>query len=282
MKIRNLLVFCLIALSFRATPSEDPKGPTDLFPDFKIKESREFPVVVVESPEPFGPVPFKLISKPSPKRLPVIYNVSWGGYIDLETYRNDGCNCPMCIGIRQLQRDGRSALNKEYDGQLALYNEQQLRLAELTSEDGSLDLNFAAQQGTPLKVVRDTLRLMNLNKDDILVDYGCGDGRVLIEAHKMYGLKAIGIEINPKVALIALDNIQRAGLSDYISIYVGDVRQFDLENSGATALYCYLYEELLNQLSDHFDKVRVVGSPYHEIIGSSLFRADSINIWIKR
>lgn len=284
MNFRNLLLYCLIILTLRTIPdksSEDFSEPPNLFPyvESKVLE-KEQEIEHVGAAEPFGPVPFKLVNKPVYRLLPTIYNINWGGYIDLETYRNDGCFCPMCVGIRQLQKDGRDNLNKEYNEQLALYNEQQVMLADLIGQDSKMDL--AAQQGTPIKVVRDTLSLMGLNKDDVLVDYGCGDGRVLIEAYKMYGIKSIGIEINPQVALSALDNIQRAGLSDYISIYVGDVRQFDLENSGATALYCYLYEELLGQLSDHFNKVRVVGSPYHEITGSSLFRADSINIWIKK
>ena len=45
---------------------------------------------------------------------------------------------------------------------------------------------------------------------DILLDYGCGKGRVLIVASKHPFQRVIGVELNPKLCAIARQNIQRA------------------------------------------------------------------------
>jgi cyclopropane fatty-acyl-phospholipid synthase-like methyltransferase len=42
-----------------------------------------------------------------------------------------------------------------------------------------------------------------MSADQTLVDLGCGDGRVLIEAQKRYGVHTIGYEINPVAYLKA-------------------------------------------------------------------------------
>ncbi|MGD8991497.1 MAG: class I SAM-dependent methyltransferase, partial [Desulfobacterales bacterium] len=42
-----------------------------------------------------------------------------------------------------------------------------------------------------------------MTSDHKLVDLGCGDGRVLREAQKRYGVRAVGYEINPLAYLKA-------------------------------------------------------------------------------
>ena len=50
---------------------------------------------------------------------------------------------------------------------------------------------------TEHKVVEQMLKMANVNKDDILYDLGCGDGRIVITAAKKYGTHGVGIDINP-------------------------------------------------------------------------------------
>ena len=51
---------------------------------------------------------------------------------------------------------------------------------------------------TPHEVVDDMLRLANVGKGDILYDLGSGDGRIAIAAAKKFGIKAVGIDIDPE------------------------------------------------------------------------------------
>ena len=46
------------------------------------------------------------------------------------------------------------------------------------------------------------IKLLNLKKGELLVDLGCGDGAVLIQAAKL-GIRGIGYEINPYIYIIA-------------------------------------------------------------------------------
>jgi hypothetical protein len=51
---------------------------------------------------------------------------------------------------------------------------------------------------TPQEVVEDMLRLVNVKKGDVLYDLGSGDGRIPITAAKLYGVRAVGIDIDPQ------------------------------------------------------------------------------------
>ncbi len=46
------------------------------------------------------------------------------------------------------------------------------------------------------------LKLLGLKKGELLVDLGCGDGAVLVEAAKQ-GIRGVGYELNPYVYIIA-------------------------------------------------------------------------------
>src|SRR6185369_10620801 len=59
---------------------------------------------------------------------------------------------------------------------------------------------------TPQEVVDAMLKLANVHKGDVLYDLGCGDGRTVVTAAKQYGVRAIGIDINPERIKESQDN----------------------------------------------------------------------------
>ncbi|TFG52779.1 MAG: SAM-dependent methyltransferase, partial [Candidatus Aminicenantes bacterium] len=50
---------------------------------------------------------------------------------------------------------------------------------------------------TPTEVVDEMLRLADVKAGDVLYDLGCGDGRIVIAAAKRFGIRAVGIDIDP-------------------------------------------------------------------------------------
>ena len=63
-------------------------------------------------------------------------------------------------------------------------------------------LIFAQIFGAPTvysskKAVIDTLKLADLKKDELLIDLGCGNARVLILAAKEFGARGIGVDRSP-------------------------------------------------------------------------------------
>src|SRR5579872_2024177 len=65
---------------------------------------------------------------------------------------------------------------------------------------------------TPPKVMERMLELSGIRPGETLYDLGCGDGRVLIAAVEKYKVKAIGVEISPKLAARAEAWIKKAGV----------------------------------------------------------------------
>ena len=83
-----------------------------------------------------------------------------------------------------------------------------------------------------------------MKADQVLVDLGCGDGRVLREAHKRYGVRTVGYEINPLAYLNA--RLFSFGLNK-IKIRRQNFWKADL--SEADVVFCYLYPDVMKRLA---------------------------------
>lgn len=136
--------------------------------------------------------------------------------------------------------------------------------------------NEANTQGTPYREVWKTLEKLNLRDDDVLVDFGCGDGRVCIAAVRGYGCRAIGIEIDPYKVEEAREEVEHAGLSDRIEIIQGDATVADFEN--ANVGFAYLWPNTLKSLSPRIGKLERFASYQHQVPG--LRMAKSGNAWL--
>lgn len=92
--------------------------------------------------------------------------------------------------------------------------------------------------GTPTSLLPLLLETANLTSEDVLIDLGCGDGRVLVEASKRYGCQGIGIEIDELLATQAREKIHDENLQDQITIHCGDVERLSFDN--ATVVFVFL------------------------------------------
>ena len=72
---------------------------------------------------------------------------------------------------------------------------------------------------TPLDVVVEMLKLAEVQKDDIVYDLGCGDGRIVILASKIYKCRSVGIDIDESCVKDAQDNVHLNGVEDLVRIY---------------------------------------------------------------
>jgi len=66
---------------------------------------------------------------------------------------------------------------------------------------------------TPQSVVEAMLKLAALGADDVLVDLGSGDGRIVITAAKQFGARAIGVELDPALVRASRANADREHVS---------------------------------------------------------------------
>lgn len=88
---------------------------------------------------------------------------------------------------------------------------------------------------TPKDIVRRMLRLAGVRRGEILFDLGAGDGRILIEAVRRFGARAIGVEIDPeRVARIK----ERLTLTNTeAEVVQADFMDVDLSSADVVAMY---------------------------------------------
>jgi precorrin-6B methylase 2 len=96
-----------------------------------------------------------------------------------------------------------------------------------------LDVPFVP---TPQEVIDAMLDLTGVGRNDMLVDLGCGDGRIVIGAARR-GAHATGIDLNPLRVAEARDNARRAGVEARVTIREGDLYQADLSPATVVTLY---------------------------------------------
>jgi ribosomal protein L11 methylase PrmA len=90
---------------------------------------------------------------------------------------------------------------------------------------------------TPHEVVDDMLRLANVHKGDVLYDLGSGDGRIAIAAAKKYGIKAVGIDIDPERIREATENAKKAGVTNLVQFRQEDLFKADFRDATVVTLY---------------------------------------------
>jgi ribosomal protein L11 methylase PrmA len=90
---------------------------------------------------------------------------------------------------------------------------------------------------TPHEVVDDMLRLANVRKGDVLYDLGSGDGRIAIAAAKKYGIRAVGIDIDPERIREATENARKAGVTDLVQFRQEDLFKADFREATVVTLY---------------------------------------------
>jgi cyclopropane fatty-acyl-phospholipid synthase-like methyltransferase len=99
---------------------------------------------------------------------------------------------------------------------------------------------------TPSHVVAEMLRLADIKTGDVLYDLGSGDGRIPITAAYRYGIRAVGIDIDPRRIAEANQKARVAGVTDRVRFIEGDLFQADIGE--ATVVTLYLLESLNEKL----------------------------------
>jgi len=98
---------------------------------------------------------------------------------------------------------------------------------------------------TPSIRVKTFLDAIPMSSQNLLVDLGCGDGRVLRAARKRYGVRTLGFEINPFAYFTAkLWSLRVKG----IKIRWRDFWKEDL--SDANVVFCYLFPDVMKRLAE--------------------------------
>ncbi|HEV2145909.1 MAG TPA: methyltransferase domain-containing protein [Longimicrobiaceae bacterium] len=90
---------------------------------------------------------------------------------------------------------------------------------------------------TPMEVVHEMLALAAPGPDDVVYDLGSGDGRIPIEAARLYGARGVGIDLDARLVQRAEENAREAGVAGRVRFVHGDLFAADLRPATVVTLY---------------------------------------------
>jgi SAM-dependent methyltransferase len=105
---------------------------------------------------------------------------------------------------------------------------------------------------TPPEVVAKMFELAKADKDSVVFDIGCGDGRIVIYAAKTFGARCVGIDIDPQRIKESKENAKKEGVEKLVKFLLEDATKTDI--SSATIVATYLLPESNELLRPKFER----------------------------
>mmetsp|Transcript_110 Transcript_110/g.103 ORF Transcript_110/g.103 Transcript_110/m.103 type:complete len:174 (+) Transcript_110:84-605(+) len=121
---------------------------------------------------------------------------------------------------------------------------------------------------TPLEVIEESIKQLNITDRDIVYDIGAGDGRFLIRCSQLCQARCIGIEIDDERAGTAKKNCEESEVAHLCDIICGNA--LDQSYADGTVFFLYLVPRglrlIIPILQDipHFIRVITYMSPLPE------------------
>jgi hypothetical protein len=106
---------------------------------------------------------------------------------------------------------------------------------------------FSIFVGSAQENVDRMIRLADLRDDDVVIDLGSGDGRIVLTAAKAnHRLKGWGVDIDEKLVVQSNAEAKKNGVADRVQFYQRDV--FDADLRGATVITMWMWPEMQRML----------------------------------
>lgn len=90
---------------------------------------------------------------------------------------------------------------------------------------------------TPPEVVEEMLKVADVKKGDVLYDLGSGDGRIPVSAAKKFGIRAVGIDIDPERIREAKANAKKNGVEKLVTFRNEDLFKANFKDATVVTLY---------------------------------------------
>lgn len=113
---------------------------------------------------------------------------------------------------------------------------------------------LAPYNPTPNEVVNVAIELLDICKDDVVCDVGCGKGAFLVEAARQVEVctRYVGIEYDENLARCCKENVEKFHLGDRVRVVKADATKYDF--SDITAMFLYLVPDGLRAIYSKLEK----------------------------
>lgn len=111
------------------------------------------------------------------------------------------------------------------------------------------DLKGAPFVPTASKKIKEILKQANLKKDQVFLELGSGDGRVVREAVKDYYVQGIGIDVNPFLIILSkiFARIQKIPNIEFLRLNI-----FNYNFKFADVIFMFMLPKTINKLKKKF------------------------------
>jgi predicted RNA methylase len=139
------------------------------------------------------------------------------------------------------------------------------------------ELFIAPFVASPLPVVKQMLMLAQLKQGELLIDLGCGDGRVVIMAVQEFGARSVGVEMREDLVKQALGKVSELGFDGQVKIINDDIFNVDLSQADVVTLYLTTSgnDKLKPKLESELKHDTRVVSHDYEVLGWRPFKIDN-------
>lgn len=93
---------------------------------------------------------------------------------------------------------------------------------------------------TPMEIVERMLELARTKSTDVVYDLGSGDGRIVLRAAERFGARAVGVELEHRLAVESAEKAKEMHLDELVTIIEGDLFQTDLSPASVVTIYLLL------------------------------------------
>jgi len=90
---------------------------------------------------------------------------------------------------------------------------------------------------TPQPAVEKMLKMAGIKDGDYLIDLGSGDGRIPITAARLYGIRALGVDLDPARIIQANENAKRERVTDKVVFREQDLFETDLGEATVVTMF---------------------------------------------
>jgi len=81
------------------------------------------------------------------------------------------------------------------------------------------------------------LKLAGVTANDVVYDLGCGDGRIVVTAAKLYGARGVGIDIDPQRIREANENAKKSGVERLVRFEENDLFKANIREASVVTLF---------------------------------------------
>ena len=126
--------------------------------------------------------------------------------------------------------------------------DKKLKISTAGRLDAHADQYHYPYEPTPYTVLERLAESGYLNKGNILIDYGCGKGRVGFFLHYAAGCKSIGLEYDREIYLQAEANKNSAAKGNGILFYHADAAEFPVKDADSFYFFNPFSVEILKSV----------------------------------